>query len=119
MATPGQYTFQQNNALIHVSKTTMKFINEHKLKVMKWPANSPDLNLIEHLWSQLKAKFHKAWEALGSGRISRDSGAMAIYVEMLKRIWKEELAEVAMELVKSMSRRIKAVIKAKGGHTKY
>jgi hypothetical protein len=35
---------------------------------------------------------------------------MAKYTEMLKRIWKEELGEVAMKLVESMPGRIAAVI---------
>jgi len=67
----------------------------------------------------LKVKFHQEWEALGNERMSRDFRAMAKYTEMLKRIWKEELHEVALKLVESMPRRIAAVIEAQGGHTKY
>jgi hypothetical protein len=37
---------------------------------------------------------------------------------VFKEIW-ERVAEVCQNLIKSMSRRLEAVIKAKGGHTKY
>ena len=119
VVTPGQYIFQQDNAPIHVSKATKSFFNDYKLEAMDWPANSPDLNPIKNLWVQLKLIFHREWVALGSARISHGSEAMAMYTEMLKRIWKEELGNVALKLVESMPRPIEADIKAKGGHTKY
>ena len=80
---------------------------------MVWPAQSPDLNPIEHLWVHLKKKLaehetspngiHKLWE-----RIQVD--------------WEEILVKDCQNLlIESMPRRVQvqAVLKAKGGYTKY
>ena len=119
VATVGEFIFQQDNAPIHVSKLTRDFFKQYNLPVMKWPPNSPDLNPIEHMWTALKAEFHKEWEALGSKRPSKSAEAMAIYKEILQRVWKEKLSDLAQRLVNSMPRRIAAVIQARGGHTPY
>jgi hypothetical protein len=39
--------------------------------------------------------------------------------ERVAKVWNEIPPEVCQNLIESMSRRLKTVIKAKGGHTKY
>jgi hypothetical protein len=119
VASMGEYIFQQDNAPIHTSAQTNRFFHSHRLEVMKWPPNSPDLNPIEHLWPALKARFHKEWEARCHGKVSRSEDSLELYAGMLKRIWEEDLEEIAGNLVESMPRRVQAVKKAGGGHSKY
>src|SRR2546423_11328393 len=119
VATMGEYIFQQDNAPIHTSVQTNRFFQSHHLIVMKWPPNSPDLNPIEHLWPALKARFHKEWEAICHGKVSRSENALEMYAAMLKRIWAEELEKIAENLVESMPRRIEAVTDARGGPSRY
>ena len=40
---------QRNNAQLHVSKMTQDFFKKNNIKQFMWPANGPDLNIIENL----------------------------------------------------------------------
>ena len=77
---------------------------------MVWPAQSPDLNLNEHLWDYLKRRL-----------ADHDSFLRGIH-ELWERVqvdWEGIPVEECQKLIESMPRRIEAVIKAKGDYTKY
>lgn len=100
--------FQQDNAPCHKSNATMKWMAKNKIQLLDWPAQSPDLNPIEHLWSILKTKIQQ------HNITSKESLKLA-----LKKEWNMISPEQCRQLVATMLKRIAAVIKAKGGATKY
>ena len=78
------------------------------VRVIKWPANSPDLNPIEHLWMMVKQK-------LAGKRFDSKNELW----EAVKEAWRNVTLDKLIALVNSMPNRINSVIRARGGYTKY
>uniref|UniRef100_A0A914E2I8 Transposase n=1 Tax=Acrobeloides nanus TaxID=290746 RepID=A0A914E2I8_9BILA len=55
------YEFMHDNAPSHASfqgpRSTRAWLERHQVRVLPWPACSPDQNLIENIWGILGAKF--------------------------------------------------------------
>jgi hypothetical protein len=104
------FIFQQDNDPKHTSKRAKKWFEDHEVQLLDWPAQSPDLNPIEHLWHILKMCLQQ-YE-------NPPKGIQELW-ERVQEEWEKIPKEECVNLINSMPRRIKAVLKAKGGHTKY
>jgi hypothetical protein len=101
--------FQQDGAPCHKAASVRSYFEEHHIDVLEWPGNSPDLNPIENLWHIVKmevAKMHPtSWFAL---------------LDAILEVWRTKItAEMCRELARSMPERIRAVIAARGGCTRF
>jgi transposase len=108
----GQYCFQQDGDSKHNEADAQKFITDHAgLAIFggDWPANSPDLNLIENVWSSMKADM--------AGEEYDSTEALISAVQALWR--KHTTPDKLRALWDSWPRRLQAVIDSGGAKTKY
>jgi transposase len=108
---PGFYNqeliLQHDNAPAHREGGVKEMLEANSIEVLEWPAQSPDLNLIEACWRFLKKKLRSSYEE--DRELKRH----------ITEIWEEMPLEFINKLYRSIPERLRAVIKAKGGPTKY
>ena len=102
--------FQQDNAPAHTARATRVFFNAQGIRLLPHPAQSPDLNPIEHYWDRLKT-------------LIRDETPQPANRDQLIRAVHRSAALIPQHyintLISSMYRRCQAVLNANGGHTEY
>lgn len=100
---------QQDGAPSHTSASTSKFLKANKVKVLQdWPAQSPDMNIIEHVWGKMKE------EALKMKPKNLDE-----LWESCKNAFFAIPNDFINKLFESLPRRMDAVLQAHGSHTQY
>ena len=105
-----EITFEHDNDPKHTSHLARNWLSNNSIRVLDWPAQSPHLNPIEHLWSYLKRQ------------LAPYENAPQDIDELWQRVvtdWYKIPLETCTDLIESMPRRVAAVLKARGGHTNY
>jgi transposase len=105
--------FQQDGASVHRTNKAVTFFHEHNLQVLEWPAHSPDLNIIEHVWHYLKERVRQL--PIASSKENLWSNVQMV----LECMWSEEMTQKVNELYESLPNRMQAVVDAHGGNTRY
>lgn len=96
--------FQQDNARPHTARVSTACLSA--CCTLPWPARSPDLSPIEHVWDMMGRSLHPASDVQDLTR-------------QLDRIWHDIPQEDIRQLYNSMPSRISACISARGGPTRY
>jgi hypothetical protein len=103
------FWFQQDNDPKHTSIVCRNYlqgkVQTGEIKLLDWPAQSPDLNPIELLWDEVQRRLDK------EGKPTSHDDLM----EKIKHVWANIPASVLDKLVARMPAICKAVIAAKGG----
>jgi len=99
--------YQRDGATAHTASVITAYFEYKEIEVLDWPPKSPDLNLIESVWSQLKANLKISYK--GSEELKEDiiRSSKSIHSSYIKNLYL------------SMKRRLQAIIEAKGGPTNY
>ncbi|KAK7112332.1 hypothetical protein V1264_011803 [Littorina saxatilis] len=101
---------QDDNAPPHRSAAVNTFIQQARVNRMLWPANSPDLNPIEHMWDELCRRVqqhHPPPANLGQ------------LLQWLQQEWNGVPRVFICNLIHSMHQRCVECLAYNGGHTRY
>ena len=102
------YMFMQDNDPKHTAKVVQRWMRDKINTIDWWPANSPDLNPIENLWSILNRRCRH-----------RTCNNRQSLFETLETAWNTFTEVELTKLVDNIPKRMAAVLKAKGGPTRY
>jgi hypothetical protein len=102
--------YQHDNAPFHKSRSVREWFVDNKVPEMDWPAQSPDLNPIEHVWDELERRLRSRPQCPTS---------LTALATALQEEWAAILLEMFRHLVESLPSRVGAIIKAKDGPTQY
>ncbi len=92
-----RHVFQQDNEKPHTAAITTAWLHSRRVRVMNWPACSPDLSPIENIWRIIKLK-----------------NQLETYI---RHEWDQIPTPKLQKLITSMSRRLQTVLKRRGDAT--
>ena len=110
MAGRREMVFQQDNARALSASLTPDFLYRNNIVTMDWPALSPDLNPIEHLWDEIERRIDRCHVLPAT--VQELTYAVLDAYNNIPRMF-------IRNLFRSMRRRCAAVINNDGGHTRY
>ena len=102
------FMLMHDNARPHTARVVSDFLQTADIETMAWPACSPDLNPIEHVW-----------DALGRRVRARNLNTLQDLRRALTEEWEGLPQATITNLLNGMGARMEAVIQARGGNQRY
>lgn len=100
----------QDNDPKHVSRRALEWFAAHNIRVLEWPSCSPDMNIIEHVWNNIKMRL--------AARSVRPNNMAELKAAVTEEWYATPLTYI-QALYDSIERRISALHWARGSFTKY
>ena len=107
---PRGVIYQHDNARAHTARIVTNFLAANNVNVLPWPARSPDMSPIEHLWDLMDHRVRQRPHSPAN----RQELILALQEE-----WRQIPRDLIRRLTFSVRRRVFACIEAFGGHTRY
>ena len=104
------FEFQDDNARPHRAHVAVDFLRQQGVTTLPWPAKSPDMSPIEHLWDVLGRNVRN--------RLQRFHNVQELQ-QALEEEWQRIPRATIRHLISSMPRRCRACINAHGVWTRY
>ena len=100
----------QDNATTHTSRFTMQWKTNNHLPTMMWPAQSPDINVIENVWRNIKIILQRRVREIQNRNDLTD---------VVQDIWSSMNPAYIRSLYLSLPLRIRQVLRTNGCITKF
>lgn len=104
------FQLMHDNARPHTARVVVRTLTDAGVNVLPWPAQSPDLNPIEHAWDMLQRRALPSMD---------DVHTPQQLFDLLQRTWATIPQSDFDELILSMPNRCNCVIQVNGGNTDY
>ncbi|GFT75972.1 transposable element Tcb2 transposase [Trichonephila clavipes] len=104
------FVFQDDNARPHGARLVENMLEAETIQRMEWPACSPDLNPIEHVWDMLGRRI--------AAQPRPPATVRDLEIALLEE-WNSIPQSLIDNLIASMTNRCAAVLAVRGDHTPY
>ena len=102
--------YQQDGASVHTAHISQAFLQNAHINVLEGPAKSPDVNIMENIWSDMQEEIKNLPQLPGTAVQLRQAVINA---------WNNVTQPSIRRLVASVPRRLRQIVAAEGGHINY
>ena len=104
------YTFMDDNAPVHRANTVKAYKENNQINETEWPAQSPDMNIIENIWLRIKRDIEN--------QTSNVTTPQQLF-DVIRGAWQNIPVDYVKGLYETIPGRLCEVLRMKGHLTKY
>ncbi|EFA07211.1 Transposable element Tc1 transposase-like Protein [Tribolium castaneum] len=105
-----RFVFIDDNARPHRARILNTRIEHHGITRMEWEPCSPYMNCIEHVWAEMSRSLNQ---------LQQPPETLQELANGLQEIWRAIPQDFINNLIMSLSNRVRTLLKARGGTTRY